>query len=115
MRITKGCDVVYHRAAAAYEAWCFQPILRDAERRRGVRGHDDGRQRRETLRFLSSMARYGTQDRTPFMEDMTPRPGPTSAKSPRAVSGRISRRCMAWYVIAVRTTSSDPQNMMTLS
>ena len=73
----KGCDIVFHTACTAYEGLSvFSPSLvventvqisvnaMTASIQAGVK------------RFVhcSSMARYGTQDITPFTEDMTPKP-----------------------------------------
>jgi len=73
----KGCDVVFHTACTAYEGLSvFSPSLvventvqisvnaMTASIQAGVK------------RFVhcSSMARYGTQDETPFREEMTPKP-----------------------------------------
>lgn len=75
--ILKGCDVMFHAACTAYEGLSvFSPhfvtsntfgltvSLATASMRAGVG------------RFVqcSSMARYGTQEVTPFTESMTPRP-----------------------------------------
>jgi UDP-glucose 4-epimerase len=77
VRITKGCDVVYHCAAAAYEGLSvFSPYyvtrnVVEASVSMMTAAITNGVKR---FVFCSSMARYGTQDRTPFTEDMTPRP-----------------------------------------
>lgn len=76
-KIMNGVDVVYHCAATAYEGLSvFSPHLitqntfqisasvMTAAISAGVR----------RFVYCSSMARYGTQDRVPFEETMTPRP-----------------------------------------
>ena len=76
-KLLKGVDAVYHCACTAYEGLSvFSPHLVventatisatvfSAAMEQGV----------EKIIFLSSMARYGTQDRIPFEETMQPRP-----------------------------------------
>lgn len=75
--ITKGVDIVYHCAATAYEGLSvFSPNI--------ISKHIIGASMSimtaaiandvKRLVLCSSMARYGTQDRVPFTEDMTPKP-----------------------------------------
>lgn len=75
--LTKSVDIIYHCAATAYEGLSvFSPHL--------VSKHIIGASvsvitaaiANKVKRFIycSSMARYGTQDRVPFTEDMTPKP-----------------------------------------
>lgn len=75
--ITKGVDIVYHCAATAYEGLSvFSPYV--------ISKHIIGASMSimtaaiandvKRLVLCSSMARYGTQDRVPFTEDMTPKP-----------------------------------------
>ena len=75
--ITTGSDIVYHCAATAYEGLSvFSPHL--------ISKHIIGASMSvmtaaiandvKRLVLCSSMARYGTQERLPFTEDMTPRP-----------------------------------------
>jgi UDP-glucose 4-epimerase len=77
VRIIKGCDVVYHCAAAAYEGLSvFSPFyvtrnVVEASVSMMTAAIANGVKR---FVFCSSMARYGTQGRTPFTEDMAPRP-----------------------------------------
>ncbi len=77
MKVARECELVYHCAATAYEGLSvFSPhfvttnivqasvsLITAAIANRAKR-----------FVFCSSMARYGTQDRVPFTEDMTPRP-----------------------------------------
>ncbi len=76
-KVMQGVDTVYHCAATAYEGLSvFSPHLvtqntygisisvMTAAISSGVR----------RFVYCSSMARYGTQDRVPFTEDMTPKP-----------------------------------------
>ncbi len=77
VKITKNVDVVYHCAATAYEGLSvFSPyfvtknIYQCSAAMIGA-AITNGVKR---FVFCSSMARYGTQDRIPFTEDMNPKP-----------------------------------------
>src|SRR4051794_28286621 len=76
IKITRGCDVVYHCAATAYEGLSvFSPHLVtknvvDASVAVMTAAIANGAQR---FVLCSSMARYG-RNQTPFTEDMTPAP-----------------------------------------
>ncbi len=79
-RLTKilgGCDVVYHCAAAAYEGLSiFSPCYVTRNIVQASVSMITASIANNVKRFIlcSSMARYGTQERTPFTEDMTPKP-----------------------------------------
>jgi len=77
VKITKGCDVVYHCAATAYEGLSvFSPFMVTKNIVQAsvslITASISNRVKRFV--FCSSMARYGTQDTVPFTEDMVPKP-----------------------------------------
>lgn len=77
VKITRGCELVYHCAATAYEGLSvFSPHfvtknIVQASVSLITAAISNGARR---FVFCSSMARYGTQDRVPFTEDMLPQP-----------------------------------------
>ncbi|RPJ25196.1 MAG: NAD-dependent epimerase/dehydratase family protein [Planctomycetaceae bacterium] len=76
-KIIRGCDVVYHCAAAAYEGLSiFSPYYVTKNIVQASISMITASIANKARRFIlcSSMARYGTQEETPFREDMTPRP-----------------------------------------
>jgi UDP-glucose 4-epimerase len=79
-RISKamaGCDVVYHLAATAHEGLSvFSPHENTRNGILATTGMISAAIQARVKRFIftSSMARYGTQDTTPFTEDMIPKP-----------------------------------------
>lgn len=77
LKITKGCDVVYHCAAAAYEGLSvFSPHYVTENIFQITMSLLSAAISNKIKRFVfcSSMARYGTQDKVPFTEDMVPKP-----------------------------------------
>ncbi len=77
VKITGGCDVVYHCAASAYEGLSvFSPFFITKNIVQASVSMISAAIANHVRRFIfcSSMARYGTQDTVPFTEDMTPRP-----------------------------------------
>ncbi|MBN1508284.1 MAG: NAD-dependent epimerase/dehydratase family protein [Sedimentisphaerales bacterium] len=77
VKIVQGCDVVYHCAAAAYEGLSvFSPYYVTKNIVQASVSMITASIANHVRRFIlcSSMARYGTQEKTPFTEDMTPRP-----------------------------------------
>jgi len=77
VKILQGCDVVYHCAAAAYEGLSvFSPYYVTKNIVQASVSVITASIANHVRRFIfcSSMARYGTQEKTPFTEDMTPRP-----------------------------------------
>ncbi len=76
-RITKDMDIVYHCACTAYEGLSvFSPHF-ITENTFGITASLLSaciENEIERFVFCSSMARYGTQDRLPFTEEMQPRP-----------------------------------------
>ncbi len=77
VKILKGCDVVYHCAAAAYEGLSvFSPYFVTKNIVQASVSLITASIANNVRRFIlcSSMARYGEQETTPFTEDMTPRP-----------------------------------------
>ena len=76
LKITKGCDVVYHAAATAYEGLSvFSPHLITQNIVTGSVSLFSAAIENKVKRiiFCSSMARYGT-NKTPFLESYTPVP-----------------------------------------
>ncbi len=77
VKITKGCDVVYHCAATAYEGLSvFSPFFVTKNIVEASVSMITASITNNVRRFVlcSSMARYGTQETVPFTEDMTPKP-----------------------------------------
>ncbi len=77
VRIVRGCDVVYHGAAAAYEGLSvFSPffVAKNIVPASGSRITASIADHVKRFILCSSMARYGEQRTTPFTEEMTPRP-----------------------------------------
>ena len=77
VKITKDCDVVFHCAATAYEGLSvFSPHLVTKNIVNASVSLMTAAISNNVKRFIfcSSMARYGTQDKVPFTEDMTPKP-----------------------------------------
>jgi UDP-glucose 4-epimerase len=75
--IMKGCDVVYHTACTAYEGLSvFSPSLVVQNTTQIAVNAMTAAIQAGVSKFVhcSSMARYGTQDRVPFTEDMTCKP-----------------------------------------
>jgi UDP-glucose 4-epimerase len=76
-KLLKGVDVVYHTACTAYEGLSvFSPHLVCQNTFQITATVASAAVAQGVVRFVncSSMARYGTQDKVPFTEDMTPRP-----------------------------------------
>lgn len=76
-KITKGCDVIYHCAATAYEGLSvFSPHLVSLNTFQITTSLLSAAIENKVKRFVycSSMARYGTQEVVPFTEDMVPTP-----------------------------------------
>jgi UDP-glucose 4-epimerase len=77
VKITKGCDIVYHCAATAYEGLSvFSPYIVTKNIVQASVSMITASISNNVKRFVycSSMARYGTQEVVPFTEDMTPKP-----------------------------------------
>ncbi len=90
MEILRGCDVVYHCAAAAYEGLSvFSPFFVTKNIVQASVSVITAAIANHVRRFIlcSSMARYGRQEITPFTEDMTPRP-----QDPYGI-GKFSAEC----------------------
>ena len=76
LKITKGCDLVYHTAATAYEGLSvFSPHLITQNIVTGSVSLFSAAIENKVKRivYCSSMARYGT-NKVPFKEDYTPAP-----------------------------------------
>lgn len=77
VKITKGCDVIYHCAATAYEGLSvFSPYIVTKNIVLASVSLITAAIANNVKRFVycSSMARYGTQEIVPFTEDMIPKP-----------------------------------------
>ena len=105
--LLKGVDIVYHCAATAYEGLSvFSPHIVTQNifgiTLSVVSAAIENRVKRIVM--CSSMARYGTQDRVPFTEEMTPKP-----QDPYGIAKYASELCLqnlcethgVEYVIAV--------------
>ncbi len=77
VELTKGVDVIYHSACTPYEGLSvFSPHLVTINTFSATTSVLSAGIKNQISRFvyLSSMARYGTQDEFPFKEEMKPRP-----------------------------------------
>ena len=77
VKITKGCDIVYHCGATAYEGLSvFSPYFITKNIVQSTVSLITASIANNVKRFIfcSSMARYGTQDSVPFTEKMIPKP-----------------------------------------
>src|SRR3989344_8911187 len=77
VKITRNVDVIYHCAATAYEGLSvFSPYFITKNVYQITASMIGAAITNGVKRFVlcSSMARYGTQDRVPFTEDMIPKP-----------------------------------------
>ncbi|HAQ62348.1 TPA: epimerase [Candidatus Delongbacteria bacterium] len=77
VKITKDCDIIFHCAATAYEGLSvFSPyfITKNIVESTVSLITAAIANKAERFVFCSSMARYGTQEKVPFTEDMTPKP-----------------------------------------
>jgi len=77
VKVTKDVDVIYHTAATAYEGLSvFSPYLVTKNVFQITASLASAAIQNKVQRFVftSSMARYGTQDKVPFTEDMIPKP-----------------------------------------
>ncbi len=75
--LMEGCDIVFHTACTAYEGLSvFSPSLVVENTVQISVNSMTAAVQANVNRFVhcSSMARYGTQEITPFTEDMTPKP-----------------------------------------
>lgn len=106
-KLMKGCDIVYHTACTAYEGLSvFSPELVCQNTYQITAAVASAAVQQGIKRFVycSSMARYGTQDRVPFTEDMIPKPQDPYGISKLAAEKLVS--CLGEvhgmeYVIAV--------------
>jgi UDP-glucose 4-epimerase len=76
-KLLRDVDIVYHTACTAYEGLSvFSPHLVCQNTFQITATVASAAVTQDVKRFVncSSMARYGTQDRVPFTEDMTPKP-----------------------------------------
>jgi len=77
VKVTKDVDIIYHTAATAYEGLSvFSPYLVNKNVFQITASMASAAIQNNVERFVftSSMARYGTQDKVPFTEDMIPKP-----------------------------------------
>ncbi len=106
LKITKGCDLVYHTAATAYEGLSvFSPHLITNNIVTGSVSLFSAAIENKVKRivFCSSMARYGT-NRVPFREDFTPKPQDPYGIAKVAAEDILKNLCEVHnveYVIAV--------------
>ncbi len=107
VKIMTNVDVVYHCACTAYEGLSvFSPHLVTQNTFGNTMSVLSAAIANKAKRFVycSSMARYGTQDRLPFTEDMTPRPQDPYGIAKYAAELAIRDLCETHgmdYVIAV--------------
>lgn len=76
-KLMQGVDVVYHTACTAYEGLSvFSPnlVCQNTYQITASVASAAVAQRVKRFVYCSSMARYGTQDRVPFTEEMIPKP-----------------------------------------
>ena len=106
LKITKGCDLVYHTAATAYEGLSvFSPHLITNNIVTGSVSLFSAAIENNVKRivFCSSMARYGT-NKVPFREDYTPKPQDPYGIAKVAAEDILKNLCEVHnveYVIAV--------------
>jgi UDP-glucose 4-epimerase len=106
LKITKGCDLVYHTAATAYEGLSvFSPHLITNNIVTGSVSLFSAAIENKVKRivFCSSMARYGT-NKVPFREDYTPKPQDPYGIAKVAAEDILKNLCEVHdveYVIAV--------------
>ena len=106
LKITKGCDLVYHTAATAYEGLSvFSPHLITNNIVTGSVSLFSAAIENKVKRivFCSSMARYGT-NKVPFKEDYTPKPQDPYGIAKVAAEDILKNLCEVHnveYVIAV--------------
>ena len=106
LKITKGCDLVYHTAATAYEGLSvFSPHLIANNIVTGSVSLFSAAIENKVKRivFCSSMARYGT-NKVPFREDFTPKPQDPYGIAKVAAEDILKNLCGVHnveYVIAV--------------
>ena len=106
LRITKGCDLVYHTAATAYEGLSvFSPHLITQNIVTGSVSLFSAAIENKVKRiiFCSSMARYGTNE-IPFREEFTPTPQDPYGIAKVAAENILKNLCEVHgveYVIAV--------------
>lgn len=96
-KFLKGVDVVYHCAAAPYEGLSvFSPALVGQHTYGSTTSLVSAAISNSTKRFVftSSMARYGTQDKLPFSEDMTPNPQDPYGIAKLASEQTVSTLCL---------------------
>ena len=106
LKITKGCDLVYHTAATAYEGLSvFSPHLISQNIVTGSVSLFSAVIQNKVKRiiFCSSMARYGT-NKVPFLEEYQPRPQDPYGIAKVASEDILKNLCKVHgteYVIAV--------------
>lgn len=95
-KLMKGVDIVYHTACTAYEGLSvFSPELVCQNTYQITSAVASAAIAQGVKRFVycSSMARYGTQEKVPFTEDMIPRPQDPYGISKLAAENLL--RCLA--------------------
>ena len=107
LKITSGCDIVYHCAATAYEGLSvFSPyiVIKNIVQASTSIITASIQNKIKKFIFCSSMARYGTQETVPFKEDMIPKPQDPYGIGKYSVELLLKNLCEVHgmdYVIAV--------------
>ena len=118
LKITKGCDIVYHAAATAYEGLSvFSPHLITQNIVTGSVSLFSAAIENKVKRiiFCSSMARYGT-NQTPFLESYNPAPQDPYGIAKVAAEKVLTNLCNVHgveFVIAVPHNIIGPRQIYT--
>ncbi len=120
-KLLADVDIVYHCACTAYEGLSvFSPhlIVENTVQISTTVFSASIQQRVKRIIYCSSMARYGTQDNIPFVEDMNPRPqdpygiAKVAAEDILKVLAKVNEReyviCVPHNIIGPRQKYDDP-------
>jgi UDP-glucose 4-epimerase len=111
-KLLKGVDIVYHTACTAYEGLSvFSPHLVCQNTFQITATVASAAVEQGVKRFVhcSSMARYGTQDRVPFTEDMMPKPQDPYGIAKLAAENLL--QCLS-HVHGMETVIAVPHNII---
>ena len=111
-KLLKDVDIVYHTACTAYEGLSvFSPHLVCQNTFQITATVASAAVEQGVKRFVhcSSMARYGTQDRVPFTEDMTPKPQDPYGIAKLAAENLL--QCLS-HVHGIETVIAVPHNII---
>jgi UDP-glucose 4-epimerase len=111
-KLLKGIDIVYHTACTAYEGLSvFSPHLVCQNTFQITATVASAAVSQGVKRFVncSSMARYGTQDRVPFTEDMIPKPQDPYGIAKLAAENLL--QCLS-YVHGMEVVIAVPHNII---